>query len=236
MGMTKRKRENTMLKYQEIAGMIDHALLKPNFTEQDIIEGCQMAHNYGVAAVCVRPSDVSLAYEILKESKVLVTTVIGFPHGTSTTQSKVTEAQEAVENGAKELDVVLNIGKLKSGAYDYVKKDLKAVIDAAHELKTIVKVIFENAYLTNEEKIKACEMVNEIGADFAKTSTGFGPGGATKEDIILMRKHCLPQIRIKAAGGIKTLEQAVKFRELGCSRLGCSATAEILDQLKVMID
>ncbi|MEL7563503.1 MAG: deoxyribose-phosphate aldolase [Dehalobacterium sp.] len=221
-----------MITYQEIAGMIDHALLKPNLTDEEIIEGCKVAIKYGVASVCVRPSDVRLAHEILKNSQVLVTTVIGFPHGTTTTLCKVAEAQEAMANGAVELDVVLNVGKMKSGAYGYVQEDLKAVIDAAHKKKAIVKVIFENCYLTDEEKIEACRICNEIGADFAKTSTGFGTGGAKDDDLILMRKHCSPRIQIKAAGGIRTLEQAIRVKELGCSRFGCSATAEILKQIK----
>jgi len=221
-----------MITYQEIAGMIDHALLKPNLTDQEIIEGCKVAIEYGVASVCVRPSDVRLAHETLKNSKVLVTTVIGFPHGTTTTLCKVAEAQEAMASGAVELDVVLNIGKMKSGEYGFVKEDLKAVVDAAHAKNTIVKVIFENCYLTDEEKIKACLICNEINADFAKTSTGFGTGGAKEDDLILMRKHCNPKIQLKAAGGIKTLEQAIRVKELGCSRFGCSATAEILDQIK----
>ncbi|ATW28391.1 deoxyribose-phosphate aldolase [Candidatus Formimonas warabiya] len=221
-----------MATYEEIAGMIDHALLKPFATDQEIVEGCKMAHDYGVAAVCVRPSDVALAKEILKDSKVLVTTVIGFPHGTTTTRTKVNEAKEAMENGAVELDVVLHIGKLKSGAYHYVKQDLKEVIDLAHEGHVPVKVIFENCYLTAEEKIAACTICTELGADFAKTSTGFGTGGAEIADVKLMREHLDPKIQVKAAGGVRTLEQAIALKEAGCTRLGCTATGEILGRLR----
>lgn len=223
-----------MITYQEIAGMIDHALLKPDLTDKEIIAGCRIAQEYGVAAVCVRPSDVSLAHKILKDSKVKVTTVIGFPHGATTTLCKMTEAREAMENGAVELDVVLNIGKMKSGAYDYVKDDLKAVVDIAHGNEIPVKVIFENCYLTEAEKIQTCKICNEIEADFAKTSTGFGSGGATDQDLILMRTHCHPKIQLKAAGGIKTLKQALRVKELGCSRFGSSATVEILEEIKTL--
>ena len=217
---------------QEIASMIDHALLKPSMTDQDIYQGCKIADTYGVASVCVRPCDVKKAGEILQNSKVLVTTVIGFPHGTSTTKAKVFESEEAMNNGAVELDVVLNIGKLKSADYNYVKEDLKAVIENAHPRGVLVKVIFENCYLTDEEKIAACKICNESGADFVKTSTGFGSGGAEDHDIILMRKYSHPKIQVKAAGGVRTLERAIRVKELGCTRFGCTATVAILDQLK----
>ncbi len=216
----------------EIAGMIDHALLKPTMTKQDIIDGCKLADQYKVAAVCVRPSDVVLAKEILKDSSVAVTTVIGFPHGMTTTECKVFEAVQAIENGCAELDVVINIGAHKSGDYTFVRQDLKAVIDAAHEKNVIVKVIFENCYLTEDEIIKACEICNEVGADFVKTSTGCGTGGAEDKDLIIMRKYAKPEIQVKASGGVKTLERVVRFKALGVTRCGCTATADILGQLQ----
>ncbi len=221
-----------MVSYKDIARMIDHSLLKPNLTDKEIEEGCRIAAESKVASVCVRPSDVRRAAEILKTSSVRVTTVIGFPHGATTTQSKVFETKEAIENGAVELDVVLNIGKLKSRDYDYVKADLQALTAAAHEKNVVVKVIFENCYLDDEEKIAACGICNEVGVDYVKTSTGFGTGGAEDRDLILMREHTKPSIKLKAAGGIRTLERALEVRKLGCSRIGATATVAILERLK----
>jgi deoxyribose-phosphate aldolase len=221
-----------MVSYQEIAGMIDHSLLKPYLTDKDIEEGCRIAHEYRVASVCVRPGDVRLAAEILKHSPVRVTTVVGFPHGTTTTAAKVFEAKEAIENGAVELDVVLNVGKLKSKDYDYVKADLEAVTSAAHQKNVIVKVIFENCYLDEVEKIAACKISSDVGVDYVKTSTGFGTGGAEDKDLKLMREYSKPSIKLKAAGGIRTLERALEVRKLGCARIGATATVGILERLK----
>ncbi len=219
--------------YQDIAAMIDHSLLKPTMTDAEIEDGCRIAVRYGVVSVCVRPSDVPLAGKILAGSAVKLTTVIGFPHGTTTTVAKLAEATEAMDNGCVELDVVLNIGKLKSKAFACVKADLKAIIDAAHARKVLVKVIFENCYLSEEEIIKACEICNELGADWVKTSTGYGTGGAEDKDLKLMRQHALPGIQVKAAGGVRTLERAIEVRLLGCTRFGCTATVGILERLKV---
>lgn len=221
-----------MVTYEEIAAMIDHSLLKPTLTDQDIIDGCNLAKEYKVASVCVRPSDLPLCRKILAGSDVLLTTMIGFPHGTTTTKTKVAESAEAIENGAVELDVVLNIGKLRSGEYDYVADDLQAVIDLAHANNVLVKVIFENCYLSREEIIKACEICNKVGADYVKTSTGYGTGGATDEDLKLMRQYAAPNIKIKAAGGVRTLERAIEVRKLGVTRFGCTATCGILERLK----
>ncbi|HIV03472.1 MAG TPA: deoxyribose-phosphate aldolase [Candidatus Aphodoplasma excrementigallinarum] len=221
-----------MVTYEEIAAMIDHSLLKPTLTDQDIIDGCNLAKEYKVASVCVRPSDLPLCRKILAGSDVLLTTVIGFPHGTTTTKTKVAESAEAIENGAVELDVVLNIGKLRSGEYDYVADDLQAVINLAHANNVLVKVIFENCYLSREEIIKACEICNKVGADYVKTSTGYGTGGATDEDLKLMRQYAAPNIKIKAAGGVRTLERAIEVRKLGVTRFGCTATCGILERLK----
>jgi len=221
-----------MVAYEDIAGMIDHSLLKPNLTDKEIEEGCRIAQEYRVATVCVRPSDVRRAAEILRQSPVRVTTVIGFPHGSTTTAAKVFEAEEAIRNGARELDVVLNIGKLKSKEYDYVRADLEAVTAAAHAKSLIVKVIFENCYLEDEEKIVACRISSEVGVDFVKTSTGFATGGAEDRDLRLMREHTAPAVKLKAAGGIRTLERAIEVRKLGCTRIGATATVGILERLK----
>ncbi len=221
-----------MVTYEDIARMIDHSLLRPFLTDREVEEGCRVALECRVASVCVRPCDVRRAAELLKASPVRVTTVIGFPHGTTTTATKVFEAREAIQGGAVELDVVLNIGKLKSGDYAYVKADLEAVTSAAHARGVIVKVIFENCYLNDEEKIAACRISNEVGVDYVKTSTGFGSGGAEDHDLKLMREHTLASIKIKAAGGIRTLERAIEVRKLGCSRIGATATVAILERLK----
>jgi deoxyribose-phosphate aldolase len=218
--------------YDEIAGLIDHSLLQPFLTEREVEDGCRKADAYRVASVCVRPCDVRLAADILKNSPVRVTTVIGFPHGTTTTAAKVNEATEAIGNGAVELDVVLNIGRLKSRDYDFVRADLEAVTAAAHARGVIVKMIFENCYLDDTEKIAACRIANEVGVDFVKTSTGFGTGGAEDRDLKLMREHTLPSIKLKAAGGIRTLERAIEVRMLGCSRIGATATVGILERLR----
>lgn len=221
-----------MVSYDEIAGMIDHSLLKPNLTDKDVEEGCRIADEYRVAAVCVRPSDVRRAAELLAQTPVRVTTVIGFPHGSTTTAAKAFEAEEAIRNGARELDVVLHIGKLKSRDYDYVKADLEAVTAVAHANGALVKVIFENCYLDDEDKVAACRISSEVGVDFVKTSTGFGTGGAEDRDLKLMREHTAPAVKLKAAGGIKTLERAIEVRKLGCARIGATATVSILERLK----
>jgi deoxyribose-phosphate aldolase len=221
-----------MVTYEDIAGMIDHSLLKPDLTDRDIEEGCRLANAYGVAAVSVRPSDVPLAKKVLAGSKVLIDVVIGFPHGTTTTLVKVTEAREAIENGAQELDMVLNIGKLRSGDLLYVEADIQAVRDVAAERGVTLKVIFENCYLSEEEIAAACRICNDVGVDFIKTSTGFGTGGAVDRDLKIMREHAKPEIALKAAGGVRTLERAIEIRNLGCTRFGCTVTAGILERLK----
>jgi deoxyribose-phosphate aldolase len=221
-----------MVTYDEIAKMIDHSLLRPELTDNDIEEGCRLADEYGVAAVSVRPSDVSLAKKTLKNSRVLIDAVIGFPHGTTTTLTKVTEAREAIKNGASELDMVLNIGKLRSGDHEYVKADIQAVKDVAAAEKVVLKVIFENCYLSEEQIIAACRICNEVGVDFIKTSTGFGSGGAVDRDLKIMGQHAKPGIQLKAAGGVRTLERAIEIKNLGCTRFGCTVTAGILERLK----
>jgi deoxyribose-phosphate aldolase len=215
----------------QLAKTIDHSLLRPELTEADITAGCELARRYNVASVCVKPCYVALATRLLRGSDVAVGTVIGFPHGAHTTATKVFEAQDAMANGAAELDMVINIGELRSGNAAYVQQDIHAVVEVAHG-KAIVKVILENAYLTNEQKVLACKLVEAAGADFVKTSTGFSPGGATIEDLKLMRASVSPHIQVKAAGGVRTLDAALDVIEVGVTRIGATATAAILDEFK----
>ncbi len=221
-----------MITYEDVAGMIDHSLLKPFLTDKDIEAGCRLADSYQVASVCVRPSDIKLAMSILQFSPVRVTTVIGFPHGTTTTNTKMEETREAIANGVVEIDVVLHIGKIKSGDYEYVKNDLQPIVEYAHSHDVKVKVIFENCFLTDKEIIKACEICNALEVDWVKTSTGYGTGGAEPKDIKLMREYSKPAIQVKAAGGIRTLKQALQMKKLGCTRIGATATAAILDEFR----
>jgi deoxyribose-phosphate aldolase len=220
--------------YEQLAKVIDHSLLRPELTEADVLEGCELAARYHVATVCVKPSDVKLAKGALKDSDVLVSTVVGFPHGSSVTSIKVAEAQQAMDDGALELDMVLNIGKLRSGKYDDVREDIKAVCDVAHARGVKVKVIFENSYLTDEEKVTACKLSEAAGADWVKTSTGFASGGATLEDLRLMRANVSEKVQVKAAGGVRTLAALLDVIDAGVTRSGATATATILDDFKRM--
>ncbi|GIV65306.1 MAG: 2-deoxyribose-5-phosphate aldolase [Bellilinea sp.] len=218
--------------YEQLAKVIDHSLLRPELTSQEVIEGCQLAARYHVATVCVKPCHVRLAAEQLKDSDVLVSTVVGFPHGSSVTEIKVAEAQRAMDDGAVELDMVLNIGELRSGNDEYVFQDIQAVCDVAHARGAKVKVILENAYLTDEQKVRACQLAEKAGADWVKTSTGFAPGGATLEDLRLMRRSVSEKVQIKAAGGVRTLDALLAVIEAGVTRCGATATAKILDDFK----
>ena len=214
----------------DIAQMIDHSLLRPELTEKDVREGCEVARKYKVATVCCRPADLALVTQLLKGSDVKPSTVIGFPHGCNKTETKVFEAEQAIADGALELDMVLNIGKLLDGDHDYVKKDIKAVVDVAHRSNVAVKVIFENYYLDDEQKRAACRLAEEAGVDFVKTSTGFADGGATLEDLRLMREHVSEKVQVKAAGGVRDLEMALKVRQVGCTRFGATRTETIMEQ------
>ncbi len=215
---------------EDIAKMIDHSLLKPELTEEEIIKGCEIAKKYDVASVCCAPSALPVVVRQLKGSDVKPTTVIGFPHGYNKTETKVFEAEQAIKDGALEIDMVLNIGKLKSRDFDYVKKDIKAVVDVAHKNNVFVKVILENFYLTDELKEIACKICEESGADWVKTSTGFADGGATIEDLRLMRKAVSNKVQVKAAGGVRDLDMALKVREVGCTRFGATATIAIMEE------
>lgn len=218
--------------YEQLAKVIDHSLLRPELTEADVIAGCELAARYHTATVCVKPCHVKLAKEALKNSDVIVSTVIGFPHGSNLTSIKVAEAQQAINDGAIELDMVINIGQLRSGKTEYVLNDIKAVCDLAHARGAKVKVILENAYLTNEEKITACQLSEQAGADWVKTSTGFAPSGATLEDLGLMRANVSEKVQVKAAGGVRTLPALLDVIDAGVTRCGATATAKILDDFK----
>ncbi len=213
-----------------LASLIDHSVLKPTSTVQDVKDGAAIALKYQTAAYCIRPSDVSLAAKLLAGSDVKVCTVIGFPHGTTDTTSKAFEAAEAVRNGAHEVDMVINIGWMLSGDLVAVEDDIRQVVNAARAVNdtTCVKVILETAYLSKEQIVKGCELSESAGADFVKTSTGFAPEGATVENIALMRATVGDRLGVKASGGIRTLEQVEALVAAGASRVGLSGTAEIL--------
>jgi deoxyribose-phosphate aldolase len=211
--------------------MIDHSILRPELTAQDVVEGCKLACELHVASVCVKPCYVGLAREVLAGSDVLVSTVIGFPHGSTTTACKVFEAVEAVANGAVELDMVMNIGELRSGHDAAVEADIRAVVEATAG-RAIVKVILENAYLTRDEKVRACRLAEAAGAHFVKTSTGFAASGSTVEDLRLMRATVGPQVQVKAASGIRTLDALLAAAEAGATRAGATTTSDILTEYR----
>jgi deoxyribose-phosphate aldolase len=217
---------------EQLAKTIDHSLLQPQLTEDEVRAGCELARRYHAASVCVKPYHVRLAAELLKGSDVLVSTVVGFPHGSSTTATKLAEARQALAEGAVELDMVINIGELRSGHLDYVRNEVKAVCDLAHARGAKVKVILENAYLTDEQKVAACRLSDEAGADWVKTSTGFAPAGATVADIRLMRESVSERVEVKAAHGVRTLAAALEMIDAGVTRIGATATATMLDDFK----
>lgn len=212
---------------RDLAAIIDHTLLKPEATKDQIVKLCEEAMEFGFASVCVNPTYVSLAASLLKDTPVKVCTVVGFPLGASTPLVKAVEVRDAIAAGAREIDMVINVGALKSGDDDLVGRDIRAVVEAARG-RALVKVILETALLTNDEKVKACLIAKAEGADFVKTSTGFGPGGATVEDVRLMRKVVGADMGVKAAGGIRTLETALAMVEAGASRIGASASVAIV--------
>ncbi len=214
--------------YENIAKMVDHSLLPPSLTDQELEYGCRMALEYNCASVCIMPYYLKRCAEILQGSTVKASTTIGFPHGGHTTAIKVAEAERALDDGCQELDMVVNISKVLSGDWDFVTAELKAVIVVAHARNQKVKVIFENCYLKDTHKIRLCEICAVLGADWVKTSTGFGTSGATVEDVKLMRAHSPENVQVKAAGGIRNLDQLLAFRALGASRIGSSRTKYIL--------
>ncbi|WIF94203.1 deoxyribose-phosphate aldolase [Caminicella sporogenes] len=215
----------------ELQKYIDHTLLKPQATEEQIIKVCSEAKKYGFASVCVNPYYTSLVRKELEGTNVKTCVVIGFPLGANTKEVKAFETKQAIENGAQEVDMVINIGALKDKKYDVVRDDIKAVVDAAKG-KALVKVIIETCLLTDEEKIKACEIAKEAGADFVKTSTGFSTGGATVEDVKLMRKTVGPDMGVKASGGVRSKEDAEAVINAGANRIGASASVAIVEGIK----
>jgi len=211
---------------KELSKYIDHTLLKADAKDDEVLKLCKEAKEYGFFSVCINPSFIELAKKELEKSDVKVCTVIGFPLGATTTETKEFETKDAINKGAHEIDMVINISRLKAKDYEYTLKDIKAVVNAAKD-KALVKVIIETCLLTDEEKVKACEIAKEAGADFVKTSTGFSTGGATKEDIALMRKTVGEGMGVKASGGVRTYEDAVKMIENGASRIGASSSIAI---------
>jgi deoxyribose-phosphate aldolase len=236
--------------YEELAKTIDHSLLHPTMTDQDLEDGCRLAAQYGVASVCIKPYAVKRATEWLRGTGVFVGAVIGFPHGNATTEAKRYETELACRDGAVEIDMVINLGKALSGDWDYVERDVRAVCDEAHRHGARVKVIFENDYLTqggaglgsDDFKRRLCQLCERAGADWVKTSSGYGfvkqPDGsynyqgATAHDLALMRAACSPKVQVKAAGGVRDLDGLIKVRNLGATRCGATATAAMLDEYR----
>ena len=221
--------EKKKITVQEIADALDHSLLCPDITVKELKEGCDLAKEYKCVSVCVRPSDLPIVVEELKGTKVLPTTVIGFPHGTCTTETKVFETKDAVAKGAVEVDMVMNIGRFLSGEYDYVLDEIKQVAKAAHDGGALLKVIFENYYLNDDQIIKASDLAKAGGADFSKTSTGYAGGGATIHDLKIMVEHA-DGMKVKAAGGVKTLDAALAVLSTGTVRIGTRSSKAILEE------
>ena len=227
---------------KDLAKMIDHSLLHPTMTDDDVRKGCELARKYDVATACVKPYSIPLAKEVLAGSDVAVCPVIGFPHGNSTTSIKVTEAEAAAKAGGTEIDMVINIGKALGGDWDYVAAEIQAIQDVVAANKAILKVIFENDFLQDAHIIRLCGICSGIGVAFVKTSTGYGfvkqdngmysYKGATLSHLKLMRQHCPPSVRIKAAGGVRTLDDLLLVRSIGVSRIGATATQVILEEAK----
>jgi deoxyribose-phosphate aldolase len=217
---------------RDIAKTIDHSLLKPELDDRFVEDGCRLAAEYDVASVCVPPVHVRRAAAILAGTDVAVGTVVGFPHGYATTETKVSETRQALADGATEIDMVIQIGALKSGRDADVQADIAAVVGVAHAAGAIVKVIFENAYLTDDEKVRACHLTEAAGADFVKTSTGFAASGATHDDLRLMRANTSPHVQVKAAGGVRTLDGLLEVMALGVTRIGATQTKPIIDDFR----
>lgn len=218
--------------YQDIAKMIDHSLLTPTLTAAELDAGCRLAVEYDVASVCIMPYYLKRCAELLGGSTVKPSTTIGFPHGGHATSTKRAEAEGAVADGGAELDMVVNISQVRSGDWDYVRSDIQAVLEVTHGGGAKLKVIFENCYLDDPQKIKMCEICSDLGVDWVKTSTGYGSGGATHEDLKLMVEHTPDHVEVKAAGGVRTLDALLEVRAIGVTRVGASRTADILDECK----
>jgi len=218
--------------YEDIAKMIDHSLLNPTLTTEDLEKGCEIARKYNVASVCILPYSLKRCAKMLQGSTVKASTTIGFPHGGHCTATKLAETERALDDGGQELDMVVNISKVLSGDWAYVCEDIKTVIEATHARSQKVKVIFENCYLNDDQKIMLCEFCSELNADWVKTSTGYGTGGATDADLKLMREHSAKNVQVKAAGGVRTLDRLLEIRALGVTRSGATQTVAMLDECK----
>lgn len=221
--------------YADLAKMIDHSLLNPTMTSKDLEAGIDLALAYDVASVCIMPYALKRCAERLRGSTVKASTTIGFPHGGHTTAIKRAEAERAITDGCEELDMVVNISQVLSGQWEYVRSDIQAVIEVAHAAGQKVKVIFENCYLNCDQKIALCQICSELNADWVKTSTGYGTGGATIDDLKLMREHAAPHVQVKAAGGVRDLATLLQVREIGVSRCGASRTKEMLDEARTQL-
>ena len=218
---------------KDIARMIDHSLLNPGLTVDQLESGIQIGLKYEVASVCIMPFYLKRCSELLKGSVVKSSTTIGLPHGGHTTSAKIAETKQALADGCEELDIVVNISQVISGNWDYVRSEIATLIELIHSADQKAKIIFENCYLNEAQKIRLCEICGELKADWVKTSTGYGITGANPEDVKLMRKHSPAFVQVKAAGGIRDLDSVLMFRELGATRIGCSRTAEILEECKL---
>lgn len=218
--------------YEQVAKMIDHSLLNPTLTWADLERGCHIARDYQVASVCIMPFALKHCTEILLGSGVKPSTTIGFPHGANKTETKLAEAKAAIADGGEELDMVVNISKVLSADWGYVRHDIHALSHEAHERGAKLKVIFENCYLSDDHKVRLCEICGEIGVDWVKTSTGYGSGGATDADLILMRKHSPANVQVKAAGGVRTLDRLLEVKALGVTRCGATQTVAMLEEAK----
>lgn len=215
--------------YDEIAKMVDHSLLNPALTTNELEAGCKLARQYDVASVCILPYYLRRCAELLRGCEVKPTTTIGFPHGANATSVKLVEIEQALKDGGTELDAVINIGKARSGDWNYVRHEIEALTTATHLGGAKIKIIFENAYLDEAAKIRLCEICGELQVDWVKTSTGFAPTGATVDDVTLMREHSPSHVQVKAAGGVRTLDALLEFRAAGATRVGSSSTAQILE-------
>jgi deoxyribose-phosphate aldolase len=220
------------LTYLDVAKMIDHSLLNPTLDVNKLKEGVQLARDYDVASVCIMPYALRMCADMLAGSTVKASTTIGFPHGGHTTAIKVAEAEQALKDGGEELDMVVNISRVLSGDWDPVAEEVRLLTELTHSAGQKIKVIFENCYLSDDQKIRLCEICAEAGADWVKTSTGYGTGGATDDDLRLMRAHSPESVQVKAAGGVRDLDRLIFVRSLGVTRVGASATKVILDEMK----
>ena len=218
--------------YLDIAKMIDHSLLNPTLTMTELDAGCRLAAAYDVASVCIMPYALKRCAELLAGTTVHPSATIGFPHGGHATETKLAETRQALADGGRELDMVVNISQVLSGGWDHVRRDIRAVAEATHAAGQKLKVIFENCYLKDEHKIKLCQICGELRVDWVKTSTGYGTGGATHDDLRLMRQHSPAEVQVKAAGGVRDLDALLAVRELGVSRVGASRTREMLDECR----